>query len=161
MNHGFHEAAANTNPGSFHVQVTPDSSDGEGWITVAKFTTTAATPTSIDPTNAEAAGQTTIETGDTTGAAVDELRYFEVAAAPADGEWVHVESFVTNTQLDLLDGLANAHLATDLLYSDAERFAMYLDLAGVAAYRVVYIHEGATGANTVIWVRGIEVTAIE
>jgi len=156
--HGFIEATANTNPGTFHVQVNPATSN-EGWIDYAVFPTTNATPTSIDPTNAEGIGDTLVETSSTTGAAVDQLRYWQDATA-ADGEWIRIQSFVTNTSFTLTDGLTNAKAATDLTFSDAELFTLWVDLAGVSRYRVIYHHQGATAANTAIWVRGIEVTAI-
>lgn len=158
--HGFIETAANTNAGKFIVQVTADASNDDNWATVAEFVTNGTTPDAVDPTNAEVAGQTVIETASTTGFASGDYCYFEVVAVSL-GEWVLVRTLAAGSSLTLVDGLESNHANTDLIRNDAQTWAFYLDLAGVARYRVIYLHEGAAGANTAIWVRGIEVTAIE
>ena len=158
--HGFIEAAANTNPGFFRVQVTQEGTNNDQWVTVAEFTVFNGTPTSIDPTNAEGAGDTLVETTVTTGATVGGYYYWQDATAVADGEWVTVGNFVAATSITLIDGITNAKAATDLLFSNAEHWTWKLELGGVERYRVCYIHAGAVGADAAFWVRGREVTAI-
>lgn len=156
--HGFIETAANTNPGTFLIQTSPESTGNANWVTVQRLRTIDSTPDPVDPTNAEAAGQTLIETTVTTGFAVGDYCYFEDVAAAAEGEWVYVSSLVAATSITLIEGLDNAHAATDLVRNDAESWQVSLKLDGVRRYRVVYLHQGTTGADTAIFVRGREVT---
>lgn len=158
MHHGFIEGAqANTNPGSFYVQTRLNAA-GDEWVTVAQFITTNATPVTEQIQTGEAATSTTILVTSTTGFANGDYIYIDDADAVGDSEWHQIEYITTDTSVELFDGLVNGKDSDDYIYSDAEHFSMYLDLAGIADYRVCYRHNGATGANTAIWVTGIEVT---
>lgn len=161
MHHGFVEAGANTNPGSFYVQTRLSTGDDE-WVNVAQFTTTDATTVSEAMTATEPVGEVTLACASTTGFANGDLIYVQDTTTATDSEWHQVDHIVTNTSIDILeDGLVVQKDSSDVIFSDAEHFSMYLDLAGVADYRVVYLHNGAVGMNTAVWVTGIEVTDIE
>ncbi|KKN26050.1 hypothetical protein LCGC14_0878560 [marine sediment metagenome] len=160
MHHGFIEAAANTNPGSFYVQTNLEAT-GENWTTVAQFTVTNATPVIENMTATEPIGETVMAVASTTGFAANDYVYIQDVGTAADSEWHQVDIIVGNTSIDLTEGLVVAKDTSDNIFSDAENFAMKLDLSGVARWRVIYKAEGGTGANVAIWVRFIEVTDFE
>lgn len=157
MHHGFIEAGANTNPGSFYVQTRLENVNDQ-WVTVAKFTTSGATTVAEALTATEPTTETVLAVADTTGFLADDYIYITDATGDTDDEWHQLDKIVGATSLDLVEGLVAAKASGDDAYSDAEHFAMLLDLYGVAQYRVIYKHEGGTGMDTAIWVRGIEIT---
>ena len=159
IHHGFRQAGANTNPGSFYVQVRLEAKDDQ-WTTVAQFTTTSATTVTEALTAVEPLGETVLAVASTAGFAANDYIYVDDATADTDDEWHQLDVIVANTSLNLIDGLVAAKAIGDDAFSDAEHFSIRLNLAGVAQYRVIYKHEGAVGMDTAIWVRGIEVTDI-
>ena len=149
MYHGYVEAAADTNPGSFKVQVRPDAGDGsvtEHWSTVATFTTPGTTPDTEAMTATEPVGETTLACASTTGFAVDDLLYIQHTTL-ASSEWAECKTFVANTNVQLIDGLTTEQTNTSVIWNDASRFICALDLRANESFRVVWSHEGATGAN--------------
>lgn len=159
--HGFTEGAqVNSDGGRIHVQTTPDdATTNEGWIDVAVFQVFTGTPVLEQLDETEAAGIKVLAVTSTTGFAAGDLIYIQDASVEADGEWATVQEVVPDVSIDIIDGLTVGKDASDIIYSNAELFTLDLDLRGVERYRVFYQHEGVTGADTVIWVRGIEVTA--
>lgn len=148
--HGYIEAAADTNPGTFKVQVRPDAGDGsatEHWITVAEFVAKGTTPDTEAISGAEAIGQTVIEVASTTGFVAGDLLYIQDAGTLADSEWGECQEVVTNTSIDLVDGLTVAKDSSDVIWNDASKFVCALDLSGIESFRVLWSHEGAAGAN--------------
>lgn len=159
MHHGFIEAAANTNPGSFYVQTNLETT-GENWTTVNQFAVTNATPVSEPMTAIEGTGEKVLAVVATAGFVADDQIYVRDVGVAADSEWHQIDKIVLNTSIDLVDGLVVGKDASDVIFSDAESFSMKLDLSGVARWRVIYKHEGAIGANDAIWVRHIETKSI-
>lgn len=147
MFHASVEATANTNPGSFYVQVSASSSGNEDWVTVAKYTARATTADTEDMTATEPAGETTLAVADTTGFAAADNLYIQDAGTVADSEWGLCQEIVTNTSIILVDGLTNGKDSSDVIWNDADIFVSQLDLTAVGRLRVVFQHEGATGAN--------------
>lgn len=148
--HGYVEATADTNPGSFKVQVRPDAGDGsvlEHWITVAKFTAKGTTPDTEAMTATEAAGETVLAVASTTGFAIEDELYIQDTGTLADSEWGEERTQVTNTSITLVDGLTTQKDSSDVIWNDASRWVLELDLNGIESFRVVWSHEGATGAN--------------
>lgn len=148
--HGYVEATADTNPGAFLVQVRPDAGDGsvlEHWITVAEFTAKGTTPDTEAMTATEPAGETVLACASTTGFAVRDLLYIQDTGTLADSEWAECKTFVANTSVNLIDGLTTQKDSSDVIWNDAAKFVCGLDLNGVESFRVVWTHEGATGAN--------------
>lgn len=149
MYHGYVEAAADTNPGSFKVQVRPDDGAGsvnENWITVATFTAKGTTPDTEAMTATEPVGETVLACASTTGFAVDDLLYIQHATL-ANSEWAECRTFAANVSITLIDGLTNEQTATSVIWNDASKFVCALNLEANESYRVVWSHEGATGAN--------------
>lgn len=150
MYHGYVEATADTNPGSFLVQVSPlDSAStvNEDWITVAEFTVKGTTPDTEAFTATEPAGETVLAVASTTGFAVRDLLYLQDTGTLVDSEWAEERTQVTNTSITIMDGLTNGKDSADVIWNDASKFVCALDLTGIEQWRVVWTHEGATGAN--------------
>jgi len=145
---GFIEAAANTNPGSFIVQASASSSGDEDWVDVATFTIgETGTPASEALTATEPSGETVLAVAATAGfAALDDI-YILDAGTLANSEWAKIEQIVANVSVDITDGLTTGKDSADSIFGSAERFSMYLDLAAIGRLRVIFMHEGAVGAN--------------
>lgn len=158
MSHGFIEAVANTNPGSFLIQTTKEASLNDGWKTKQRFTVTNATPATESPSATEGVGQTQIGVASEAGFAALDHIYFQDGTL-ADSEWHHVDR-VSAGNIFLVDGLDNEKLSSDAMFTDAESFSFRLYLDGVVRWRVIYSHEGAAGANVAIRVRYQETRSI-
>lgn len=160
MFHGFIEATANTNPGSFIVQQRLEAADDQ-WANVHTFTVTDATPADEAFDAQEVAGTTAIDITLTAGFAAGDYVYITDSTADTADEWHTIDTITTDTTITLTDGLVNQKEIGDDFFSDAESFTFHLDLAGVLEYRVIYKAEGGTGADVAIWVRGVEYTDFE
>lgn len=148
--HGYVEAAADTNPGKFLVQVRPDAGDGsatEHWITVVELTAAGTTPDTEAMTATEPVAETTLAVASTSGFAVADKLYIQDAGTLADSEWATLKTLVTNTNIQLIDGLTTEKDSSDVIWNDASTFVISLDLNGVESFRVVWTHEGAAGAD--------------
>ena len=148
--HGYVEATADTNPGKFLVQVRPDAGDGtvlEHWITVVELAVKGTTPDTEAMTATEPAAETVLAVASTTGFAVEDELYIQDTTTLADSEWAKCRTFATNTSITLVDGLTTQKDSADVIWNDASKFIVPLDLDAVESFRVVWIHEGATGAN--------------
>jgi hypothetical protein len=148
--HGYIEATADTNPGKFKVQVRPDDGAGSGtehWITVVELAAKGTTPDTEAMTATEPVGETALACASTTGFLADDLLYIQDTGTLADSEWAECREIVTNTTVDLVDGLTVQKDSADVIWNDASKFVVALDLNGIESYRVIWSHEGATGAN--------------
>lgn len=148
--HGYVESAADTNPGKFLVQIRPDAGDGtvtENWQTVIELTVKGTTPDTEAMTATEPIGETTLAVASTTGFAVEDELYIQDTTTLADSEWAKCKTFVANTNIQLIDGLTVAKDSADVIWNDASKFVVTLDLNSIESFRVVWTHEGAVGAN--------------
>lgn len=157
--HAYVEATADTNPGKFLVQTRPDAGDGsagEHWITVAEFSARGTTPDTEAMTATEPPTETVLAVASTTGFVAEDLLYIEDTGTLTDSEWNLCQEVVASTSINLLDGLTNQKDSSDVIWNDASKFVCALDLNGVESFRVVWMHEGATGANG--HVKGLAIT---
>lgn len=151
--HAYVEAAADTNFGKFLVQVRPDAGDGavtEHWITVAELPAkNPATPFADTEamTATEPIGETVLACASTTGFAVGDEVYIQDTTTLADSEWGTLSSLVTNTSVTLIDGLTVQKDSADVIWNDASKWIVPLDLRSIESFRVVWTHGGTTGAN--------------
>lgn len=148
--HGYVEATADTNPGSFLVQKRPDAGDGsatEHWITVETFTARGTSPDTEAMTATEPAGETVLACASTTGFVAGDILYVQDTGTLADSEWGLCQEIVTNTNIQLVDGLTTQKDSSDVIWNDASTWVCTLDLEANESFRVVWMHEGATGAN--------------
>ena len=145
--HASVEAAANTNPGKFLVQVSGAASGNEDWATIAEFDATISTADTEAMTATEPIGETALAVAATAGFAANDILYIQDAGVVADGEWGRCREIVTDTTIDLVDGLTNAKDSSDVIWNDADIWTCQLDLTAVGRVRVVFQSEGAAGAN--------------
>ena len=149
--HAYVEATADTNFGKFMVQVRPDAGDGsvlEHWITVAELVPVGGTADTEAMTATEPAGETVLACASTTGFAVGDELYIQDTTTLADSEWGTLASFVTNTSITLIDGLTTQKDSADVIWNDARKWVVPLDLTSIESFRVVWTHGGTTGANS-------------
>lgn len=143
--HSAVEATANTNPGSFYIQVSGESSGNASWGTVAQFTASVVTDNIEAVSGTENAGATVIECASTTGYTAALPIYFKNGTL-ANSEWAFIQSIVTNTSVTVIDGITNAQTGSNM-HNNADIFVAQLDLTAVSRLRVNFIHQGATGAD--------------
>lgn len=141
------ENTANTNPGSFYIQVSGSSSGDEDWVTAVQFTPGIVTAVTEPFTATEPVGEKVCAVTSTTGFVATNEVYI-INTTIGNGEWTKIEQIVSNTSIDLLDGLTTEQTAAASdFWSDAEKFTAQLDLTAIGRLRVIFQHEGATGAN--------------
>lgn len=148
--HGYVEAAADTNPGRFLVQVRPDAGDGaatEHWVTVLSLAALGTTPDTEAMTATEPVAETVLAVAATLNFAVDDELYIQDTGTLADSEWATCKKFTVDTSIELIDGLTNQKDSADVIWNDASKWAVSIDLNGIESFRVVWQHQGATGAN--------------
>ena len=156
MYHASVEAAANTNAGTFYVQASGSSANDEDWINVASFTATVSTADTEAMTATEAEGETVLACASTTGFAAGDKLYIQDAGTLTDSEWGLCQEIVTNTSIDLVDGLTTGKDSSDVIWNDADLFIAQIDLTAIGRIRLIFLHEGATGAN--VHVKGLMVS---
>lgn len=147
--HGYVEATADTNPGSFLIQMRPEAADStvkEHWLTHTTKTAGGTTPDTEALTATEPVGETVLACASTTGFAVSDKLYIQNASTAAS-EWALLRKFAANTSVTLTDGLANDQDTSSVIWNDANVWIVELDVTAIDAIRVVWQHEGATGAN--------------
>lgn len=148
--HGYVEATADTNPGKFKVQTRPDAGGGsvnEHWKTIIELPVKGTTPDTEAMTATEGVGVTSLAVASTTGFVAEDLLYIQDTGTFADSEWAECQEIVTNTSIELIDGLTNEKDSSDVIFNDASVFVFSFDLSALEAYRVIWSHEGATGAD--------------
>lgn len=146
--HAYVETTANATPAEFHVQLTPYASGNEGWFTAVRFDTSTTIPPTEALTATEPIGETALAVASTTSFLVGNIVYIQDAGTLANSEWGKLENVVTNTTLDLVDGLTAEKDSSDFAWGEAEIFHAYLDLTAMARLRVYYINRAATGSNS-------------
>lgn len=148
MFHAIVEATANTNPGTFYVQISMSASGDEDWVTTHKFMATDSTPDTEAMTATEPSGETVLAVASTTGFVAEDQLYIQDTGTLADSEWALCQEIVANVSINLIDGLTNGKDSSDVIWNDAEIFVCNLDVMAITRLRVIFIHEGAVGANT-------------
>jgi hypothetical protein len=145
--HASVEAAANTNPGKFLVQISGAASGNEDWVTIHAFDATVSTADTEAMTATEPIGEKALAVAATAGFVANDILYIQDAGAIADSEWGRCREIVTNTTIDLVDGLTTQKDSSDVIWNDADMFTCQLDLTSVGRVRIVFQSEGATSVN--------------
>lgn len=145
--HASVEAAANTNSGIFRIEGSASASGDEDWVPLYQVSATVSTADTEAMTATEPAGETVLAVASTTGFVAGDVLYIQDAGTLADSEWARCQEIVSNTSINLVDGLTNAKDSSDVIWNDADIWAIYVDLAAITRIRVVFQHEGAAGAN--------------
>lgn len=154
--HASVEATANTNSGTFLIQVSASSSGDEDWGTIVSLVATSSTADTEAMTATEPAAETVMAVASTTGFVAGDDLYIQDAGTLADSEWARCQEIVTNTSINLIDGLTSQKDSSDVIWNDADVWVVQVDLTAVGRIRVVFQHEGATGAN--VHVKAIMIT---
>jgi hypothetical protein len=148
--HGYVEATADTNSGSFYIQMRPEAADStvtEHWLTHTTKTCGTTTPDTEACAATEPVAETVMAVASTTGFAVGDKLYIQNATL-AHSEWGLLRKFTADTSITLTDGLTNAQTqTTSIIWNDANVWIVEIDVTAASALRVVFHHEGATGAN--------------
>jgi hypothetical protein len=98
-------------------------------------------------TATEPAAETVLAVADDDGfVALDDI-YIQDTGTLANSEWAKVQEVVTDTSITITDGLTTEKDSSDVLWGSAQRFTHNLDLFAVGRLRVIFMHEGAAGAN--------------
>jgi hypothetical protein len=147
MFHASVEAVANTNPGKFLVRVNPSNADDDDWVTIREFLAQVSTADTEAMIATEPIGEKSLAVAATAGFAAEDNLYIQDTGIPTDSEWGKCREIVTNTSIDLVDGLARQKDSSDVIWNDADIFHMNLDLTPFKRLRVDFMHEGAVGAN--------------
>lgn len=148
MFHSSVEAVVNTNPGSFLIQVSASATGDENWVTVGKFTANNTTADDEALTAVEAIGSTVLDVAATTGFVAEDFVYIQDVTTLTNSEWNRLKSITaTPASLNLIDGLTRAKAVGDKVWNDADIFIFQISLVAIARLRVVFQHEGTTGAN--------------
>lgn len=144
--HGYVEDTADTDKGSFLVQVAPDEGDLH-WVTVATQQSAGTDPDTEAISADEAAGQTVLSVASTTGFALLDSIYIQDTTL-AEGEWGTIVGIALDTSLTVLDATGYAHAkTTSVIWNDATIATAEVDVTTARQLRVVWSHTGATGAN--------------
>lgn len=146
--HASVEATANTNPGRFFVQTSGSASGNEDWATTYEFDATISTASTAAMTATEPIGETVLAVAATTGFAAFDKLYIQDSGTLADSEWGLCQEIVTSTSINLVDGLTNGKDSADVIWNDADIWTCQLDLTSIGRIRVLFVHEGAVGANS-------------
>ena len=125
--HASVQATANTNPGKFDATISTASDEAMDAV--------------------EGAGETALAVTLTAGFVANDILYIQDVTTLADGEWGRCREIVTDTTIDLVDGLTNAKAINDIIWNDADIWTCQLDLTAVGRVRIVFQHDGAVGAN--------------
>jgi len=145
--HASIEAAANTNSGKFLVQLSGAASGNEDWVTVYEFDATISTADTEAMTATEPIGETSLAVSSTTGFVSGDKLYIQDTGTLVDSEWALCREITGTPTIDLVDGLTNAKDSSDVIWNDADIWYCSLDLTSISRVRVVFMHEGAAGAN--------------
>lgn len=159
--HAIVEATANTNPGTFRVFGSFDSSGDAAWFHILDIDAGVLTGVTEALTATEPIGETALAVVDEADFVAKDLIYVEDAGTLADSEWHTVDTVVVNTSVNIMLGLAVAKDSSDVLWTNAEHFQVSLDCAGLSRIRVDFSHSGATGANVHIKAEVLIATDIE
>ena len=125
-------------------------------VTVSEFDATISTADTEAMTATEPAAETVLVVASTTGFTANDLLYIQDTTVVADSEWGRCQEIVTDTSINLVDGLTNEKDNADVIWNDADLFVAQLDLTAITRIRTVFQHEGAAGANCHI--KGLLVT---
>ncbi len=150
IDHAPTEDATANDPGIvYEVQINHDDSlGGEYWRTIAKFTAsiTASTMETLD--DSAASGQKVVPTTATGDFAIGDWVYIRDDGGAAGSEWAKVASISAGVSMTVDTNLTNAFTSgEDVFILGVERWAMNVDLAGIAGLRVICTNGDGTGHN--------------
>jgi len=145
--HSSVEVAANTNPGRFLVQTSGSETGDDDWITEYEYDATISTADTELMDAVEPIGETSLAVTLTGGFAAYDKLYIQDVTTLANSEWRICQEISADASITIVDGLTAAKAINDTIWNDADLWTCTLDLTSVGRLRVVFMHEGAAGAN--------------
>lgn len=144
------------------VQISSNTSGDEDWTTLTEFIGPTGTANEASFDDTEAAGQTILSVGVTTGFEDPETRwiFIEDKGTVADSEMALLVSYVNDDTITVQDGIANAKDTADDCYNIADTYAIEIPMA-TNRVRVIYDNtHDADGSTVHTKTRISKVTAI-
>lgn len=130
---------------------TTGSSLNEDWVDLITFQTGTTAAVKADIAGNEANGEKSIDVdADPTAAFLRGINLYVIdKGTVGDGEWGKCDHSVTGTPhtVNLVDGLLNPKDSADEIWTQAEKFAAFLDLTGISYIRGLVLHTAATGSD--------------
>lgn len=166
MRHAYIEAV---DPGgiepTFHVMASLDqtaSPPADSWFKIVSFKATdpGAAPATEAMTATEPAAETVMAVASTTGFAAGDEIYIRDTTTEADSEWHVVDKIVTNTSVDIVEGLVNQKDSADIIWGSAQTFRLAVP-GNIGHINVYYSNEGSSAPNTAVLVEALVNTDIE
>ena len=151
------EAVANTVPGIWQIQGSGSSTGNEDWADIYTFSADSGTPGTEALTATEALGETVLAVASTTLFAANDVVYIKDTTTLADSEWGQIQEIATDASITLVDGLTTGKDSADFIWGNAERTVVQLDVMALGRVRVIFTHEGASGAD--VHVKALMITA--
>ena len=127
----------------FIIQGSGETS-GNNWADLIEFLVVhdATVPTEA-MTATEPIAETSMACASTTGFAAGDWIYIRDTTTDTDGEWHRIQEVVSNTSIELIDGLEVQKDSSDVMWGYAEVFTVLLDLEGIQRVRVLVVNEVA------------------
>ena len=148
-----------------HVMASLDqtaSPPADSWFKVVTFKATdpGAAPATEAMTATEPIAETALAVASTAGFAAGDDIYVRDTTTETDSEWHTVDKVVTNTSVDIFEGLVVAKDSADIIWGSAQSFRVPIP-GNVGHVNVYYSNEGASAPNTAVQADVLVNTAIE
>lgn len=149
----------------FHIMATLDQTatpPADSWFKVVSFKATdpGAAPATEAMTATEPIAETVMAVASTTGFAAGNEIYIQDTTTEADSEWHQVDKVVSNTSIDIVEGLVAAKDNADVIWGSAQAFRVSIP-GNVGWVNVYYSNEGASAPNTAVQVDALVNTDVE
>lgn len=139
------------------------SPPADSWFKIVpsfKATDPGAAPATEAMTATEPVAETSLACASTTGFAPGNEIYVRDTTTEADSEWQQVDKVVTNTSIDIVEGLVTQKDSADVIWGSAQAFRIAIP-GNVGHVNVYYSNEGTSAPNTAVLVEALVNTDIE
>ena len=154
------ETTANATGVAFIIQGSIETS-GNDWIDLVRFTGSITAAETEVLTATEPIAETVLAMASTTNLVVGDLVYVKDDTGVSESEWGEIVAVVTNTSIELMDGLIVEKVANDDVYDQAQRFSALVLCDGLKRIRAVVVHQAATGSDIRVKCTAVGATDIE
>lgn len=144
--------------GSYDQTATPPA---DSWFKLhsQKATDPGAAPATEAMTATEPVTETALAVASTTGFVAGNEIYVQDTTTEADSEWHQVDKVVTNTSIDIVEGLVTQKDSADVIWGSAQTFKF--PFGSLGHINVYYSNEGASAPNTAVLVEVLVDTDLE
>lgn len=155
------EAVATAGSGLvFILQKSLETSGDVDWQDVMTWAFTHGIPATEVLTATEPIGEKVIAVAATAGFVANDIILVEDASDATKNEWHRVQEIVTNTSVNLLDGLAVEmnHVTPDVLWGEAVVVGAHVEVEAWKRFRLLGFHEEVTGPDIAFWATAVGAT---